>query len=294
MNILCVTQYVQKIKTTMANNLSTEQKTTVVSMLAEDSSIRAIERITGVHRDTIMRLGVRVGEACAKIHDEKMRGLSCQNIEVDEIWGYIKKKERHVSACECGVGDAWTFIALDSDNKLIPSYLVGKRDAYHADTFIGDLAGRLKKRIQLSSDALSCYEDAVERGFGSEVNYGQVVKTYSVSHLGNFKEAARRYSPAEVVQVEKNIIAGQPDKCLITTAHVEKQNHTLRMHCRRLTRLTNAFSKKLENFEAAVSLNFAYYNFCKTHGAIRCTPAQAAGVEQSAWTVAELVERCGE
>ncbi len=278
----------------MANNLSTEQKTTVVSMLAEDSSIRAIERITGVHRDTIMRLGVRVGEACAKIHDEKMRGLSCKNIEVDEIWGYIKKKERHVSACECGMGDAWTFIALDTDSKLIPSYLVGKRDGYHADTFIADLASRLISRIQLSSDGLKAYEDAVERGFGSEVDYGQVVKEYSVTHLGNFKEAARRYSPAEVVTIEKNVIAGKPEQCRISTSHVEKQNHTLRMHCRRLTRLTNAFSKKLENFQAAVSLNFAYYNFCKIHGAIRCTPAMAAGVESSQWSVAELIERCGE
>ena len=263
-------------------------------MPAEDSSIRAIERITGVHRDTIMRLGVRVGEACAKIHDEKMRGLTCKNIEVDEIWGFIGKKQRHVAACETGAGDVWTFISIDSDTKLIPSYLVGKRDGYHADTFIGDLASRLISRIQLSSDGLSCYEDAVERGFGCEVDYGQVVKEYSVSHLGNFKEAARRYSPAEVVKIEKNTIAGHPQQCRISTSHVEKQNHTLRMHCRRLTRLTNAFSKKLENFQAAVSLNFAYYNFCKLHGAIRCTPAMAAGVESSQWSVAELIERCGE
>jgi len=278
----------------MANNLTTEKKTLAISMLAEDSSIRAIERITGVHRDTIMRLGVRVGQACANIHDEKMRGLSCRNVEVDEIWGYVNKKDKSVTASESGVGSVWTFIALDSDSKLIPSYLVGKRDGYHADTFIGDLASRLISRIQLSSDGLSCYKDAVERGFGCEVDYGQVVKEYSVSHLGNFKEAARRYSPAEVVKIEKNTIAGHPDKCRISTSHVEKQNHTLRMHCRRLTRLTNAFSKKLENFQAAVSLNFAYYNFCKLHGAIRCTPAMAAGVEKSQWSVAELIERCGE
>jgi IS1 family transposase len=280
----------------MANNLSTEQKTMAVSMLAEGSSIRAIERITGVHRDTIMRLGVRVGEACAKIHDEKVRALSSQHVEVDEIWGFIGKKQKNVTPAErnTGAGDAWTFIALDSDSKLIASYLVGKRDAYHADTFIGDLASRLIARIQLSSDGLPAYEDAVERGFGSEVDYGQLVKTYSLSHLGSMKEAATRYSPSEVVKIERNIIAGNPVKCLITTSHVEKQNHTLRMHCRRLTRLTNAFSKKWENFKAAVAFNFAYYNFCKVHGAIRCTPAMEAGIEKSQWSVAELIERCGE
>ena len=242
----------------MANNLTTEKKVQAISMLCEDASIRAVERITSVHRDTIMRLGVRVGEACAKIHDEKMRGLSCQNVEVDEIWGFIGKKQRNLTACDSGVGDVWTFIAIDSDSKLIPSFLVGKRDSYHADTFLSDLAGRVKKRIQLSSDGLPAYEDAAERAFGSELDYGQIVKTYSVSHLGNFKEAARRYSPAQVVKIEKNVICGEPEQCLITTAHVEKQNHTLRMHCRRLTRLTNAFSKKLENFQAAVALNFAY------------------------------------
>ncbi len=260
-------------------------------MLAEGSSIRAIERVTGVHRDTIMRLGIRVGEACEVIHNDKMRGLASANIEVDEIWGFIGAKRRN--AARAGAyGDVWTFIALDADTKLIPSYVVGKRDTYHARAFMEDLAGRLSRRIQLSTDALAAYPDAVERGFGGDVDYGQLIKTYSVTSLN--KEAASRYSPAEVVKTEKTVVQGMPDVSKISTSHVEKQNHTLRMHCRRLTRLTNAFSKKVENFQAAVSLNFAYYNFCKTHGTIRCTPAQAAGVEASAWTVAELVERCGE
>lgn len=278
----------------MANILPTEKKVAVVSMLAEGNSIRSIERITGIHRDTVMRLGVRVGEACAKIQDEKMRGLSCQQIEVDEIWGFIGAKRRNAAAAAAaGVyGDVWTFIALDVDSKLIPSFTVGKRDAYHSKMFIADLAARVTKRVQLSSDSLSSYADAVERGFGSEVDYGQISKTYSLTNLN--KDAASRYSPAEVVKIEKTVVSGMPDVSRISTSHIEKQNHTLRMHCRRLTRLTNAFSKKLENFEAAVALNFAYYNFCKTHGAIRMTPAQAAGVESSAWTVTELVERCGE
>jgi IS1 family transposase len=275
----------------MANELKSETKAQVVSLLCEGNSIRSIERITGVHRDTVMRLGVRVGTACAKIQDEKMRGLNCAQIEVDEIWGFIGAKRNRAAAAGC-YGDVWTFIALDADTKLIPSFIVGKRDAYHAKMFIADLAGRMQKRVQVSSDSLAAYADAMERGFGSEVDYGQISKTYSFINLT--QNAAGRYSPAEVVKVEKTIVSGMPDVSRISTSHVEKQNHTLRMHCRRLTRLTNAFSKKFENFEAAVALNFAYYNFIKTHGAIRMTPAQAAGVENSAWTVSELVERCGE
>lgn len=269
-----------------------EKKVAVVAALCEGSSIRAIERMMNVNRNTVMTLGLRVGNACAKLLDEKMRGLTCRQIEVDEIWGFIGKKQRHVSATERGYGDVWTFIALDAETKLIPTFLVGKRDFYHARTFMEDLASRLKLRVQLSSDGLSAYAGAVERGFGSEVDYGQLVKTYAVTHL--CKEAASRYSPAEVVKTERTVIQGLPDVRRITTSHIEKQNHTLRMHCRRLTRLTNAFSKKLENFEAAVSMNFAYYNLVKFNGAIRMTPAMAAGVEKSAWTVAELVEACGE
>ncbi len=263
-------------------------------MLCEGSSIRSIERITGIHRDTVMRLGVRVGEACQKISDEKMRGLACNQIEVDELWGFIGKKKKNTCARDRadGMGDVWTFIALDADTKLIPSYIVGKRDLYHARAFMEDLAGRLSRRVQLSSDALHAYPEAVESGFGSEIDYGQIIKTYGVTNLN--KDAASRYSPAEVVKTERAIVCGMPNVDRISTSHIEKQNHTLRMHCRRLSRLTNAFSKKLENFKAAVSLNFAYYNFCKTHSSLRMPPAMAAGVETSHWTVGELVERCGE
>jgi IS1 family transposase len=275
----------------MANILKTEKKVTVVSMLAEGSSMASIARITGIHPDTIMRLGVRIGQACKGIMDAKMRNLTCQQIEIDEIWGFIGAKR--INAKRAGAyGDVWTFIALDADTKLIPSFVVGKRDLYHTRAFMADLAGRLTRRIQLSSDALNTYPEAVEINFGSEVDYGQLVKTYGLTNLN--KDAASRYSPAEVVKTERTVLVGMPDISRITTSHVEKQNHTLRMHCRRLTRLTNAFSKKFENFEAAVALNFAYYNFCKTHKALRMTPAQAAGVESSAWTVEELVENCGE
>ena len=278
----------------MANKLPTEKKVAVISMLAEGASIRAVERITGVNQNTIMSLNRRVGDACKGIMDEKMRGLNCKNIEIDEIWGFVGAKQKN--AARAGAyGDVWTFIALDSDSKLIPSHLVGKRDSYHARAFMDDLASRLAMRVQISSDALAAYPDAFERSFGADADYGQIVKTFSVTPLGNGSApAAVRYSPAEVIKVERTAVSGTPNMALITTSHIEKQNHTLRMHCRRLTRLTNAFSKKLENFEAAVALNFAYYNFVKTHKAIRMTPAMAAGIEKSHWTVAELVERCGE
>ena len=276
----------------MANKLATEKKVTVISMLAEGSSIRAIERITNVNRNTIMSLAVRVGNACKKIMDEKMRGLTCKQIQVDEIWGFVGAKQKNAKRAGA-FGDVWTFIALDADTKLIPSYVVGKRDAYHAKMFMDDLASRMTMRVQISSDSLKAYNEAVDRAFGSEVDYGQVVKTYAVTPLGS-AAAAVQYSPSEVVSIEKTVVSGMPQVDRISTSHIEKQNHTLRMHCRRLTRLTNAFSKKLENFDAAVALNFAYYNFVKTHGALKMTPAMAAGIEKSHWTVAELVERCGE
>jgi len=276
----------------MANILKTEKKVAVISMLAEGSSIRAVERITGVNQNTIMSLNRRVGDACAKIVDEKMRGLNCKNVEIDEIWGFIGAKRKN--AVRVGAyGDVWTFIALDADTKLIPSFLVGKRDTYHTRAFMDDIASRMALRVQISSDALVAYPDAFDRSFGADADYGQIVKTYGVTPLGS-AAAAVRYSPAEVVKVERTVVSGSPDVARITTSHVEKQNHTLRMHCRRLTRLTNAYSKKFENFQAAVALNFAYYNFVKTHLTIRMTPAMAAGVEKSHWTVAELIERCGE
>jgi len=220
-----------------------------------------------------------------------MRNLNCQHVEVDEIWGFIGAKRRNPERAGA-YGDVCTYIALDAETKLIPSFIVGKRDRYHTCAFKEDLAGRLSRQVQLSTDAMQAYPEAVEAGFGGKVDYGQIVKTYSVTQLT--KEAATRYSPAEVVEVERKIIQGNPSVARITMSHVEKQNHTLRMHCRRLTRLTNAFSKKFENFEAAVSLNFAYYNFCRTHKTLRMTPAQAAGVESSQWTIEDLLRHCGE
>jgi IS1 family transposase len=275
----------------MANQLSNEKKTMAVSMLCEGSSIRSIERITGVHRDTIMRLGVRMGEGCQKIMDEKLRNLSSKLVQVDEVWGFIGMKqknanEKKVNANGKVAGDVWTWIALDSETKLVPTFAVGDRSQYMANCFIEDLASRLSNRVQLSSDALRAYEGAVERAFGSQVDYGSIFKTFSHSELAE----QRRYSPPDVMHVKRTPVTGSPIVDLISTSHVEKQNHTLRMHCRRLSRLTNAFSKKLENFKAAVALHYGYYNFVKTHTSLRCTPAMEAGVTNSAWTVGNLVE----
>ncbi len=271
----------------MANHLSTEKKITAISMLCEGNSIRAIERMTGVHRDTIMRLGVRVGQGCAEIMDDKMHGLDLPNVQVDELWGFIGAKQKTAKANDMeGCGDIWVWVALDAGTKLVPCFTVGKRDRYHANVFIGDLASRLVNRPQISSDALAAYKDAIERAFGDAVDYGTVIKTFTHTDL----EATRRYSPPDVLKTEKKAVSGNPDMKLVSTSYVEKQNHTVRMHCRRLSRLTNAFSKKRENFDAAIALHYAYYNFCKVHGTVRCTPAMEAGIESSQWKVADLVE----
>jgi IS1 family transposase len=272
----------------MANILSTDKQIAVIGALAEGSSIRSIERITGVHRDTIMRLGVRAGKGCAKLLDAKMRDLSCQHLQFDEIWGFVGKKERHCTPDDSlEFGDVWTFCAIDSDTKLVPSFKVGKRDSATANAFVADVAGRIKNRVQISSDALRAYVEAVEGAFGANVDFAQIVKTYVNDGARN---AERKYSAAEFVIEEKKAISGFPDMRLASTSHVERLNGTTRLHMRRLTRLTYAFSKKLENFEAAVALHFAYYNFVKRHNTLRATPAMAAGIERDFWTVGNLVE----
>lgn len=271
----------------MANVLPIEKQVTVIGALAEGNSIRSIERMTGIHRDTIMRLGARVGEGCALLMDEKMRGLDCKRVEVDEIWGFIGKKQKNATTADrrAGLGDVWTFLSIDPETKLMPNFIVGQRDRYHAVTFMEDLAARLKNRIQLSSDAMSAYRDAVDAAFGAEVDYGQIVKEYASPS----ETEQRRYSPPEVVSVRKTTLVGMPNVDEICTSYIERANLTARTHCKRLARLTLAFSKKLENFKAAIGLHLAYYNFVKTHSTIRCTPAMAAGVESSSLTIRDLI-----
>lgn len=275
----------------MANVLSDELRTVVVAALCDGNSIRSVERQTRIHRDSIMRLGVQVGQECQRIMDTKMRGLNCIDLQLDEIWGFIKKKAKNVTPHEIKVGDIWTFVAIDSETKLVPCFRIGKRDADTANAFLIDLASRLNNRVQISTDALRAYIDAVERGFGGEVDYGQIVKSYATGEADETAGASQhKYSPPEIVRITKTAINGNPDMDLVSTSYVERQNLTMRMQIRRLTRLTNAFSKKLENFKAAVAMHFVWYNFVKVHGTVKATPAMAAGVAERPWTVREMVE----
>jgi IS1 family transposase len=271
----------------MANVLSIDKKIAVIGSLAEGSSIRSIERMTGVHRDTIMRLGVRVGQGCTALMDEKMRNLPCRRLEMDEIWGFIGKKERNVKPDDPSeVGSVWTFCAIDAESKLVPAFRVGERDAATANAFVKDVAERMAYRVQISTDGLNAYVNAIENAFGADVDYGQIIKSYGPTTVGDH----RRYSQPEFVSAEKKAVAGRPDFDLISTSYVERLNATTRLHMRRLTRLTLAFSKKRENFTAAVGLHFAYYNFVKRHNTLRCIPAMAAGVTGTTWSVGDLLE----
>lgn len=270
------------------SKLSREQQTRIIGALTEGCSIRAVERLTDVHRDTIMRLGVRVGEGCARLHDAMMRDLQCSTLEMDEAWSYVAKKNKRVKAGDpVEFGDSYTWIALDANRKAIVSYRVGKRSAPDARAFLADLRKRVVNRPQITSDGHAPYVDAVERAFGDDVDYAQIVKTFAATP-GN--EAAVRYSPGTIISTEKTVITGEPDKTKISTSYVERQNLTLRMQMRRFTRLTNGFSKKIENHRAAVALHVAWYNFCRVHETLRCTPAMALGVTDHIWSVAELVD----
>ena len=270
----------------MANVLNTDKQIAIVAALTEGSSIRSIERITGVHRDTIMRLGLKIGQGCTRLMDEKMRDLSCNRLEMDEIWGFVGKKDAHIRRDDSPeVGSVWTFCAIDAETKLVPAFRVGDRTATDTHAFVADVASRMKNRVQVSTDGLRHYVTAMEDVFGADVDYAQIVKIY-----GSGEHHDHRYSTARVESTEKTIRTGNPNYDLISTSYVERLNATTRLHMRRLTRLTLAFSKKRENFAAAVGLHFAYYNFVKRHNTLRCTPAMAAGVTHTTWSVGDLVE----
>ncbi len=273
----------------MANVLPKDKQIAIIGALAEGSSMHAISRMTGVHRDTVCRLGVRVGKGCAALLDAKMRDLSCRYLQLDEIWGFIGKKEKHLTVTDDPTkGDVWTFCAIDAETKLVPAFKVGKRDHITANAFLADIASRLSIRPQISTDGLRAYVEAVENAFGMNVDYGMIIKNYGTDTGAHHQE--RRYSAPRITFCEKREISGHPDVDLICTSHVERLNATTRLHMRRLTRLTHAFSKKLENFEAAVALHFAYYNFVRRHGSLRMTPAMFAGIEKDFWTVDQLIE----
>jgi IS1 family transposase len=257
-------------------------------MLCEGMSIRAITRLTSASKNTVSKLLIDAGKACAAYHDQHVRNVKASRIQVDEIWSFTYAKQRNVATAKAApdqAGDTWTWTALDADSKLIVSYLVGGRDAEYAMWFMDDLRDRLANRVQLTSDGHRAYLDAVEEAFGADVDYAQLVKLY-----GPTITAPGRYSPAQFTASKKTRIGGNPDIEHVSTSFVERQNLTMRMHMRRFTRLTNGFSKKLENHAHAVALHMMYYNFVRIHKTLRVTPAMAADITDRLWEISDIVK----
>ncbi len=259
----------------------------VISALVEGNSINSTARLCGVSKLTVLRLLSDVGVLCRDFHDITVRGLACNRIQADEIWSFCGAKQKNVEAGKQGHGDVWTWIALDADTKLVVSYLVGQRNASCANEFMCDVAERIVNRMQLTTDGLKLYLDAVENAFGFEVDYAQLVKMYGSDGTG--KSPEHKYSPGKCNGAKKVLQCGVPEKAHVSTSYVERQNLTLRMSQRRFTRLTNAFSKKLANHEHAIALHYFHYNFCRKHKTLGTTPAVAAGIAGRIWTVADLV-----
>lgn len=272
----------------MANVLSESKRVAVVSALVEGNSIRAAARMAGVSKDTVMKLLVDLGAACAAHLDGAMQNLPCKRLQVDEIWSFCYSKQKNVPADKRGTfgyGDVWTFTAICADTKLVPSFLVGSRDAGVATEFMQDLAGRLTSpRVQITTDGHAMYVSAIEDAFGSSVDYAQLIKIY-----GADPEPDKRYSPAQCIGCTIGNIKGNPAPEHVSTSYVERQNLTMRMSIRRFTRLTNAFSKKLANHAAAVALYAMHYNFCRMHKTLRMTPAMKAGIARQPWKIEDLV-----
>ncbi len=255
----------------------------------EGNSIRSTVRMTGVAKNTVTKLLVDLGTACSVYQDSAMRDLSCERIQTDEIWSFCYAKAKNVPADksgEPGYGDVWTWVAIDADTKLVPTYRIGGRDLSEASAFMTDLASRLRNRVQITTDGHLPYRLAVAGAFGGEVDYAMLVKIYGSDQS---RKPERRYSPAVCLDAIPNRISGDPDPDHISTSYVERLNLTMRMSMRRYTRLTNAFSKKVENHAAAVSLHFAHYNFCRVHKTLGTTPAVAAGVTDHVWKLSELI-----
>jgi IS1 family transposase len=271
------------------NKLSTEKRTAIVSALVEGNSLASTCRMLNVSKTAILKLLADVGTACADLQDRWLRDLPCKLVQVDEIWSFVGMKAKNVPADKRGVlglGDVWTFTALCADTKLMICWRVGHRDEATTNDFIYDLSLRLRNRVQISSDGMGTYPFAIEAAWShSTVDYGQVVKHYNDVPT----EERRRYSPSRFVSAELKAILGEPDPKQISTSYVERQNLNIRMENRRMTRLTNAFSKKVENHGHQLAINFAHHNFSRIHRTLRCTPAMAAGVTSTAWKIADLI-----
>lgn len=268
------------------NKLTIKRRSEIIGALVEGNSIRATCRMTGAAKGTVLKLLEDVGQACFEYQDTTLRNLTCKRLQCDEIWSFCYAKQRNLSiemSGKLGFGDVWTWTALCADTKLIAWWHVGKRDGYHAEKFMRSLASRLQNRIQLSSDGHKAYVEAVKGAFGKNIDYAILDKIY-----GAEPEPQKRYSPASCIGVRTKAIIGNPDRMHVSTSYVERQNLTMRMQMRRFTRLTNAFSKKIENLNHAVALHFMYYNFARIHKSLRVTPAMEAGISDHVWSLEEI------
>lgn len=270
------------------NKLPSAKRAEILGMMVEGVSLRAISRLTGASKNTIVKLLEDAGEAFSEYQDKTLRNLPCKRVQVDEVWCFVHCKQANVARAKAAppqAGDIWTWTAIDADTKLVPSWLVGSRDAYAAQSFIGDLALRLANRVQLTSDGHKPYLEAIEQSFGADIDYAMLVKIY-----GEPSGAVGRYSPGECIGAEKRRVEGRPDPAHISTSYAERQNLSMRMGTRRFTRMTNGFSKKAENHAYAVAIYFMHYNFVRIHQTLRCTPAMAAGVTTKLWELSDMVK----
>jgi IS1 family transposase len=271
------------------NKLSTAQRAKILHLLCEGNSVRAVTRLLNVGKNTVLNLMIDAGKVCAAYHDEHVRGLKTKRIQCDEVWTFVYAKQRNVptaKAAPIDAGDAWTWTAIDADSKLIASYCVGDRSSSTAIMLMDDLAGRLANRVQLTTDGHKAYLEAVEGAFGCDIDYGVLTKIY-----GSVPESAKgRYSPPVCIGAKRDIIEGHPDPTRVSTSYVERSNLTFRMQNRRFTRLTNGFSKKLENHALSVALFIMFYNFVRIHTSLRVTPAMAAGVTNRLWSVEDIAK----
>jgi len=269
------------------NRLPIEKRVHILQCLIEGCSLRSTTRMCDVSINTVSKFLVDLGYACAFYQNETLRNLLCRRIQADEIWSFCYSKQKNVPAEMVGqAGDVWTWVGMCADTKLVLSWLVGGRDAEYAKTFMNDLAGRLKSRVQLTTDGHKAYLEAVENAFGRDIDYAQLVKIYGAAPA---QEDQRRYSPAECTGAEKRQITGNPEMENVSTSFVERQNLTMRMGIRRFTRLTNAFSKKIENHEHAIAIHYMFYNFGRIHKSLRVTPAMEARISDHVWSLEEIV-----